>query len=297
MEVQFMSSEAFHMFDLFYNSRKAGIYFYRDYKFTKKAAYLLHKPMYTVKAVKSVVNNLTYRKINDWEQKKIISFSRNKKAGWRQFSKIDIIKLFIISDLKRFGFQSDKIRGIINQISNSSVEFYHRKTKKSVRRKFLELEHSFFQCTSEIKNLIFLNKNGKIYFFAENDVQLFYFYNKDDLPLLTLPFFDYVAKTFGRFPVKENIRGEIKVSDLLQNNLTEREKNILMIIENGDYEEILIRKTNNEKIFISAKSRKSGDFTEKDILNMIKSKNYQRVTVINDKGKTVSLIQEQRFKA
>jgi len=292
-----MSNKTSLMLDHIYNSKKIKIYLHKDYQFTRKAAYLLRKPMFTIKAVKTVVNNLTYKKVNDWERKKIISFSRNKKAGWRQFSRTDIIKLLMISDLKKFGFQSDKIRKIINKISNSSVTLWNSKDKKSEMRKFLELEFFIFDCNFGVKNLIFLNKNESIYFLPERDVIHFYFLNKDYLPLLTLPFFDYVAKIFAHLRVKENIKGDINSLDLFAHDLTEREKYILTIIENGDYEEILIRKTNNEKIFISAKSRKSGDFTEKDILNMIKSKDYQRVTVINDKGKTVSLIQEQRFKA
>jgi DNA-binding transcriptional MerR regulator len=78
----------------------------------------LNKPRFNINTVKRLRQQLTYRTINEWETRGLISPHRTTKGvGWRKFSAMDVIRLFIISDLKTFGFSNGEIRKILSRVS------------------------------------------------------------------------------------------------------------------------------------------------------------------------------------
>ncbi len=56
------------------------------------------------------------------------------------------------------------------------------------------------------------------------------------------------------------------------------------------------KKSDNNEYTIKVKSRKSGKLSDKDIVNLINQKDYQKITVITEKGQKIALIQEERIK-
>lgn len=80
-----------------------------------------------------------------------------------------------------------------------------------------------------------------------------------------------------------------KIEELFKNQLLEQEKKILEIIRNKDYEEITIIKPTGKEITLKAKIRKRGSFSDKDIIDTINSKDYQNVTVSRVNGKKISV--------
>ncbi|MBU1086467.1 MAG: MerR family transcriptional regulator [Candidatus Omnitrophica bacterium] len=160
----------------------------------KKISPLLQTPSFTLKDCQKCIPELTYRKINDWDRKDLITGARvNKRAGWRKFSIIDLVKLLIICDLRRFGLHIENIKSILSKISNAFVEDDIQHNLK--RSKFLQLEHYIVCSFLKDKILLLIDSNQNITFFKQNEAIKYYFkFDKAKDPVIILPFFSYVEK-------------------------------------------------------------------------------------------------------
>lgn len=281
-----------------YQSRKAQALISKNYQFTKKNAHLLHQPHFTIKFIKPLVKDLSYKKVNDWDNKNLISGQReNKEAGWRKFSILETTTFQIISDLKKIGFRNDKIRRIIRKLTSGSIIIGDRLDKPPLKHKFLDFEYFFFSSHQGFKNLLLIDNSDNFFFLTErNAMRDIAFSKESSFPLVILPFHDYVRKIIATKQKEIKTIIDITLKGLIKDIPTKKEQEVLEIIRGGMYEEILIKKNDGEEIIIKAKTRKSGDFTKNDVFNVIREKDYQKVTVINNKGKIVTLIQEESIK-
>jgi DNA-binding transcriptional MerR regulator len=275
------------------------------YYSTKKDINTLREPKFLLKKSKQFIENLTYKKINDWEEKGLISGSRNnKEAGWRKFSINDITKLYVITDLRRLGVSLDKIKNIIEHMSKEVFDSYDVHNGKGnklivmpVKKEFLCLEYFVFVCLEGSKMLLLVDENQNVFFLDEADTIDFHFrHDAASSPLIILPFFSYIEKISTILKTDIKVNPDTTIASLLGSNLNEQEKKILKIISNKRYREITILKSNNEEVTIKAKSRKSGNYSDDDIIDSINGGDYQSVTIITEKGKRVALIQEERFR-
>ncbi len=79
-------------------------------------------PACTAQDLREFVDDITYKKINDWDSKGLISGKREKAgSGWRKFSFIDLIKFRIISDLRDIGLDIKSIGLIINKLDSYAL--------------------------------------------------------------------------------------------------------------------------------------------------------------------------------
>lgn len=74
---------------------------------------------------------VSYRLINYWEKKGLIPNTREENGGWRKYSLIDIIWIYIIKDLSSWGLKLEDILGIrkllcsgYNQCEYGEFEYY-----------------------------------------------------------------------------------------------------------------------------------------------------------------------------
>ena len=275
------------------------------YYSTKKDINTLREPKFLLKKSKQFIENLTYKKINDWEEKGLISGSRNnKEAGWRKFSINDITKLYVITDLRRLGVSLDKIKNIIEHMSKEVFDSYDVHNGKGnklivmpVKKEFLCLEYFVFVCLEGSKMLLLVDENQNVFFLDEADTIDFHFrHDAASSPLIILPFFSYIERISTILKKDISVNPDTTIASLLGSNLNEQEKKILKIISNKKFREITILKSNNEEITIKAKSRKSGNYSDDDIIDSINGGDYQSVTIITEKGKRVALIQEERIR-
>lgn len=70
----------------------------------------------------------TYRTINHWESEGVINTDR-KEGEWRRFSLVELVWIYIISDLREFGFPLEKIKKVNEEIFSdeygvAQFEFY-----------------------------------------------------------------------------------------------------------------------------------------------------------------------------
>ena len=118
----------------------------------------------------------------------------------------------------------------------------------------------------------------------------------EHLPLLILPFFSYVKKTYSFLEKDIEINSDSTIAGMANSITSLKEDKILEIIENDKYSEILIKKLNSKELLIKSKSKISKKFTDKEILEIIHEKKYQDITVTRENGEPIHLVQEERFK-
>lgn len=284
--------------DTLYNQRKADSFLSENYEFTKKHAHILRKPKFTIKKSKSVIKNLTYRQVNDWDSKNLISSSRKTKdTGWRKFSVVDIIKLYIISDLRKIGFHTERIKTVIDKISAGSVALWNLKSNAIKTVNFLELEYCILACFSGVKMLLLIREKEEPFFLSEKDTVFFHFcYDNASSPVIILPFFVYAKRILDLMKREMNLKKDSTIQELFTSMLTEKERKILEIIRSNAYQEILLKKSNKDEIIIRATARKSGNFSDKDVIKIINKGEYQNLTVITEKGRKITLVKEDRIR-
>ncbi len=279
--------------DTIFSHEKNKMFSSQAYGVAKKIAPDLNKSVFTIKIVQAFVKGITYRKINDWDRKNMISGSRdNIEAGWRKFSFVEIIKFFIISDLRKFGLNIKKIKNILKNISNSS--FNISKKGEPYNPAFLQLEYFMVLCLGGYKILLLINEKEDAFFFSEKNMVRSYFYlDKASSPLIILPFFSYVGSMFKK---AEEEKLDSTIEGLFEKRITEKERKILNIINIKNYESITIKKQNGEIQTVKAKKIQRGDFSDKEIVDAIKQKDYQNVSVSIKDGKKINITREETIK-
>lgn len=177
------------------NSRRHYIYYEAsDYNVAKEFYPLLHKPLLTKKRVEDIIKDISYRKLGLWCDDELVSDSRESTdSGWRRFSYIDILKILIITDLRKFNMPIEDIKTIVDRISNTTFT----QLVKPTTIKVLELEYYYLKAQSgnKIALLIDFKKEPIVVFGTESKTMIDYqAIRQADSPLLILPFFSYVEK-------------------------------------------------------------------------------------------------------
>lgn len=275
-----MSTKTYSTQDILGSGQIDSIIASKNYSFALKNTALLHKPKISLKNAQHFVENLTYRKINDWDSKNLVSGSRNKNsAGWRRFSVVDIITLKIITDLRNFGLNTDNIRAILADINSYPT---------SRGAKLILFEYFIFDCLNGNKILLLIDSQNKVSFLSESDAIWAHFsLDSGSAPLIVLPFYSYVDSLNTK-------NSSVLTGELF--HLTQQEEKILDIIRNGDYDRVTITKPSGEIIKIKATTRRQGNFSDKDVIKAINIKDYQCVTVSRVGGKKVEIKREETIK-
>jgi len=278
--------------------------FFKDYIFKKntyhsiiKSAEFYNKPIYSLKDLQKFFPTLSYRVLNDWDKKKLIGgLRKNKDAGWRKFSTIDIIKFFIIIDLRKYGMPIPKIKNVLHDLSRNFIFISDLNTGQNVKTKYLHFEYFFI--LSSVGEKILLLIDDIQYTLLHNERDMFNLISSKDFyaPCLLLPFYDYVRKYFRQLTIDIKLKKYSTLTGLLQARFELKEKIIMDLVNNDKYKKIEIIRKNNDHHLITAHSIRSGKFNKLDILDSIDQKDYQSVTAIEENGQIVAISQEERFR-
>lgn len=275
---------------------KQSIFEQSIYNSLIQSAEIFTKPSYTLKDLQNYFPSLSYRVLNDWDKKKLISGSRkNQDSGWRRFSIIEIIKFFIITDLRKYGMPIPKIKSVIHDISCNFIFIKDPKSGQIVKTEYLNLEYFFLLSSTGQKILLLIDDQQ--YTLLHNEIEILRIVSSKDFytPCLILPFHDYVRKYFKRLSRDIKIKKYSTLDGLLQIRFELKERIILEIINNEKYQKIEIIKKNQDHLLITAHSIRSGNLNKKDLLDLIDQKKYQSVKAIQEDGQIVAISQEDRF--
>ena len=249
----------------------------------------LNKPRYTIKSIKQINDGITYRKLNSWDSGGLISpFRDTEDTGWRRLSIAELIKLFIIADFKELGFENKEISALIKNLDAFDKNF----TASPLE---IAIDEGFF---GQPSLLIIANKAFPI-FLRKNE-------NWESLPHLeetyssisiTLPFPKYINKVIELVEIQSLNENDPLMPDLEKYHIRAQEQKILELIKNGSFDEISITKADGKKErLIRMTTYKTGSFTEKDLVDIINSKDYLNLQVSRRDGKTISISQHETIK-
>lgn len=282
-----------------YNETKVKWFQSENYKFIVEHAHILHRPIFTAKKAKEFITDLTYRKINSWDEQDLIYSSQGDRGkGWRKFSYVELVKLFIISDLRRIGLSTFKMLKILLNVRDSSAVIRDPKGNVFQTFKFLDLEYSIAACVNGSKVVLLIRDEEKPIFICEQDAILLYFASTSaSSPVIILPFFSYVntiLKKNTKFQKDSTILGLYET--MTRTMMPEKERKILGTIRNKKFLKIELVRSDNEKILITGTSHQRGGISNEDVIKAINEGQYQNVTVTLKGGKKTSIVREEKIK-
>lgn len=251
---------------------------------------VFRRSRYTIKDAKEANPELTYRKLNDWDEKGLISpFRLTEGTGWRKLSILDLVRLFIISDLKKLGFENEQIFNLLTKIEE--YECGDQEIKNS-------LAHLIYVGLLDARFILLIVDRITPIFLQENDdwENVKGIKNVFKLPAVILPFQNYIEKIWDMYQTQSIEANDPMIINIPKYIENERAKKIINIIKNEDYEEIKITRGNGDELLLRAVSRRRGSFSAKDVLDAIQSKDFQKVEVSVKNGEKIGIIREETIK-
>ncbi len=274
-----------HLLDSVYQYRIHEHFCTDSYQVTRKLEAELNRPRFVFKSVKSIDPHITYRKINAWDRQNFIGSERESAdSGWRRFSIIQVILLLIISDLKELGVDKERIAKIRQNLLNRSIERGPR---------FLQLEHFTCAVLQGWKTILVISRDSSVSFWTEHEFTTLSGISESNEPLVILPFHAYVQRMLKDKQIAYHLQTTAK--GLLDLMPTEQERRILDVITKKEYREVTI-KHDGDSYQVKSKVDSRGNFTETQLLEAIRAKQYQTVTVNTVDGKHLVLTQEESVK-
>lgn len=252
------------------------------YQTAVKNAHLLCKPIFAFNGISSVFNEITYRKLNDWDEKGLLNCNReNNEKGWRRFSIRDIVRMNIIQDLKNYGFNNDKIvKTLDNVFEEVSSEFKYN---------FFEYFFSLYFAQGVKIVLVVKNDGSSILISELNLIKMLGANLNDGNPILILPFYKYLASIGEMFLGEETaLDKRFTALGLICTPLNERYKKVIEIIEDKNYSEIQIHKK-GEEFIVKATGLKNNDVSKNEIIRLLEENQFLDMNIKQRNGDILSL--------
>jgi DNA-binding transcriptional MerR regulator len=110
---------------------------------------IAHKPRFNARHLRQVFPGVTYRQINHWESKGLLTAARDTdSSGWRKFSLVDVVCLAIITELRSFGRDLPSIAASLRQLQMSQ-QAKDEDTLRSALKTSLRQRQSNNMCSLE----------------------------------------------------------------------------------------------------------------------------------------------------
>lgn len=242
--------------------------------------YILRRPLLTFKDLKKIDSSLTYRCLNEWESRGLISSTRHvSKRGWRRFSITQAVELLFVIELKRFGMSSSRIGKVMEYIT-------YRYEYCSISELYIFLSNAGFHIG------VIVQPDGNVIIHQTEELLKVYTANINyPTAFLYAPFSDYVLKVWNSMG-----EGFEFYNRNLYNLIPPKYLETLRIIFHDEYEEIKILKKNDKVHSIKKISRRSGDFSKNELLRTLDSADYKRLEVYKKSGKIITIVNEDIIK-
>jgi len=243
-----------------------------EYEGSEIAKKFLNEKRYFLKAT-----NTSYRIINHYTKIGLVNDNRKKQTKWRKLSVIDLIWIQIISQLRKFGLSLDKIKA-------TKQSLFYSLAKPRTKTPQLELYISY--CLLRQPCLLVVFKDG----FCELALLEEY---KQTIDLFS-PLDSHIIINLNS--IIQNIFSKKDLSPIynISVELNNQELNLLLLIRNGNYQNIKIKfKDKKINLLELTKDKK----IEKRIIDILKESKYQNIQITTANGKIIKLKQTIKKKA
>lgn len=227
---------------------------------------------------------LTYRVLNDWTKKGLISDHRNEEGQWRKFSIFDVMEISIYRQLREVGFSVERILLFKNFLHNKEHLLWKKgiiTNNPSEKKSFPDIVVFFALALSEERGdfyFIFPKEHNKTFFLSEPDV-LQFIVDENTTPLV----FVNLSEILRKLGLKEE-KPRSKLGSVLKE------------IQSSETSEISI-KTQQTGDVLSAKKTQFSQYdpSKKSLLEIVKDKNQNVIFSLNDEGKITSIKHEKKI--
>lgn len=240
---------------------------------------------------------ISYRLINYLDQDGLLGDSREGK-GWRSFSLKEIVYLYLILELKGYGFAQTSLQEVctaclINQVS------------KMPGKTFLDMAIGL--CFAQTEVSIIARREGEIAFFDPAYYALFQtgtlFKPEETTSHVYIRLNDLVSKALSLASEKllgiKDSAAEQYFAHLIKPEESEshkKEQKVLEALRNKDYVSIEIRKKDGELHTMKVEKLEEYLSNQEDITNLIKQKDYADIRLVKRDGKVVHLESKDTIK-
>jgi DNA-binding transcriptional MerR regulator len=287
----------------------------KDYWGTIQLLLELVLPQFTISEV-----GITHRWITHWDEQVLLG-NRRDGVAWRRFSFVEYIWLRIIVRLREFQMPISSIRQVkkflwqaidpqkFEQFSDEFLQNVrkgafpppsgttHEEFEKGLKK--AKAQHkTVFRYLNTLFWMIFsmqlykrpicllINEKGACcsIFLAGGEISEF----SMNLILDTIPKSDFIC--INLYNILQEFFSNEKIDDNTIQKIAilgEKEKQILALIQRGDFKEITIRLKDNKEYFVGIKRNKSVDKISNEVSSIITRNRYQDIRLVTEKGKIV----------
>lgn len=243
--------------------------------------------------------DITYRQINYLDKDGLLGIDARKNGkGWRNFSIKEVIYLFLIIELKKYGFTQDKLRPICHTMLIA--------TKEETPNKYF-FDEAITVCLTGVEVNIVARSDGSIAFFDPGFFAMFQngylFRSADELSHIQICLNDLVNKAFemmNKQPFEVKYSVAISYLDNIRadnaNKLSEKELKVVEALRNNDYLSIEVRKQNGELQTMKVDKIEQYLATQTNLTNIIANKDYIDLRLVKRDGKVVHLKTQETVK-
>lgn len=214
------------------------------------------------------------RVISYWVKKGVIKAEQNSQGGWFYFDRIESIWIDIVSELRDFGLDLDKIVAVRRELFEETIE------------SFKLIEFALIHSVIKEPYLMIIYKDGT------TSITTQYIYSeiikhKNLAPHIVFNFYYLANQIFpnNNFESLESLKNESK--------LKPSEMKVLYFIRTGDFQEIKIRMKEGD-IYLVEGNKKLGN--KERIIDIINNASYQNIEIKTENGKIVSINSSEKFK-
>ena len=235
--------------------------------------------------------NLSPRMIHYYIKEGVIMSAENVSSGRRKFNFFQVLWLQMVENLRTMGYSLQNIKAIRERLFRTP--YFDE----------LDKEHSKFDDFSMFEFIITLSllSNDQIYFIALQDGRYSFvsdrsilIYTMDDTylqePHINLPLAHLIKGLFDIIPKESpNSHLSYKYEKSIYEKLTQDEANVVKDIRRGIYDQITVTFNNGK---IKKISKVNTVETSKEIGEILKSDDYQDISLKVRDGKVVKIIRE-----
>ena len=166
--------------------------FYKEFKTS------IYHPSLSVRDVQEVVQDINYKNIADWSDKKVLrDYTQKGSKGWRRFTIANVVKLKIIFDGRKTGIPIKQINKALEFVCRNTVEVSLINKQRQILAKVKMPSFDYGLLSSIAKNkmclLIFEGKASIVS--AIQAIDYYFNESKGKKPLVLFPIYTYVRQT------------------------------------------------------------------------------------------------------
>lgn len=230
---------------------------------------------------------LSYRQANALSNDKLLPNNRDKKEGWRRFSLKELIYVYIVFELKKYGFKQAQLKYLWNCFfKEPDIQKREYQITKAVA------ETAVGCVFAQVEIVMTITNKGDVVFY---DPVYFSKTQTESTSFILIRLNDIVNSLLKKF--SKTLPVNITIADAyLHRKISPKEQQILEIVRNRSYSNIKIKKKNGEIITISAERLKTEVLSDEEILKILKERDFQDISIVKRDGVVANLTVEEVIK-